>query len=273
MGSVTATYHIPKAKIPVRVLLRNRTLHRLELFVPLQEARKPPERVVQELLEQPRSFFPGRDQDTGDFLLVQRDAVLWAAVERQEGQELEALELYDRHVWVRVDLEDGSRLEGELFYSAPTARARVMDHLNGPERFFFLHRPDRLVLVNKAYVVYVVEQPGDAQAPLRFPGAAQGDAETTEARQVDSQKRDNEQSDAPKKDYELSDAPKKDYELSDAPKKDYELSDAPKKDYEQSVVPKKDNELSNVPKKGNELSNVPKKDNELSDAQEPHAAD
>jgi hypothetical protein len=209
MGSVTATYRIPKAKIPVRVLLRNRTLHRLELFVPLQEARKPPERVVRELLEQPRSFFPGRDQDTGAFLLVQRDAVLWAAVERQEGKEgqtLEALELYDRHVWVRVDLEDGSRLEGELFYSAPTARARVMDHLNGPERFFFLHRPERLVLVNKAYVVYVVEQPGDAQAPLRFPGAAQEDAKAPEAQPATHQTKNDEQSDVPKTDNEQSDA-------------------------------------------------------------------
>jgi hypothetical protein len=172
MGSVTATYRIPKAKIPVRMLLRNRTLHRLELFVPLQEARKPPGRVIRELLEQPRAFFPGRDLDTDAFLLVQRDAVLWAAVERAQSQALEELELYDRHVWVRVDLEDGSRLEGELFYSAPTARSRVMDHLNGPERFFFLHRPDRLVLVNKAYVVYVVEAPGTVHAPLRLSGSA-----------------------------------------------------------------------------------------------------
>ncbi len=159
MGSFTATYRIPKAKIPVRMLLRNRTLQRLELFVPLRMARDPQGKVVRDLLEQDRPFFPARDQDSDSFLLIQRDAVVWAAVDKVLESEIEHIELYDRHVWVRVELQDGSRLEGELFYTAPTARARVMDHLNGPERFFFLHREERLVLVNKAYVICVVEQP------------------------------------------------------------------------------------------------------------------
>ncbi len=57
----------------------------------------------------------------------------------------------------RLDLMDGSRLEGEIREILPADRARLFDYLNRPDvRFLRLHLPEGgICLVNKAYVIHV----------------------------------------------------------------------------------------------------------------------
>lgn len=159
MGSYTATYRIPKDRVNVRILLRNQTMHQFELFVPIRRERRPPGQILRELLERDRPFFPGRDVEVNDFVLLHRDSVVWAAVEKDPEHELGHLDLYDHRVRVRIELAIGTRLEGEVYYTAPSANSRLMDHLNGPERFVFLHGGGRLVLVNKQYIDFIRELP------------------------------------------------------------------------------------------------------------------
>lgn len=159
MGSYTATYRIPKERVEVRLLLRNQTVHRFELFVPIRQERRPPGQILRELLEQERPFFPGRNLDADDFVLLHRDSVVWAEVEKDPDRELDHLELYDHRLRVRVQLAVGTQVEGDVYYTAPSAQSRLMDHLNGPERFVFVHGAGRLVLVNKRYIDFVTELP------------------------------------------------------------------------------------------------------------------
>lgn len=159
MGSYTATYRVPKDRVTVRILLRNQTMHSFELFVPIRRERRPPGQILRELLEQDRPFFPGRDLDVNDFVLLHRDSVVWAAVKKDPDRELGHLDLYDHRIRVRVALAVGTALDGEVYYTAPSAQTRLMDHLNGPERFVFLHGAGRLVLVNKRYIDFVTELP------------------------------------------------------------------------------------------------------------------
>ena len=165
MGSVTETYRIPMAKIPVRLLLSNRRTHRVEVFVPLRHAMDPHGKVLRDLLEQPEPFLPAHDMDSDAYLLIQRSAVLWASAEKELEREVEHLELFDHRARVRVELEGGSQLDGELYYTAPTSRPRVVDHLNNEERFFFLHRRNRLFVVAKSHVINVIEEPVASQRP------------------------------------------------------------------------------------------------------------
>ncbi len=159
MGSYTATYRIPKDRVNVRILLRNQTTHQFELFVPIRQEMRPPGQILRELLEQEKPFFPGRDLDLDDFVLLHRDAVVWAAVDKDLERELDHLDLYDHKLRVRVQLAMDTRLEGSVYYTAPSAKARLVDFLNGTERFVFLHSADRLVLVNKRYIDFVTELP------------------------------------------------------------------------------------------------------------------
>lgn len=159
MGSFTATYRVPKDRVNVRILLRNQTMHQFELFVPIRRERRPPGQILRELLEQDRPFFPGRDLDGDGFVLLHRDSVVWAAVEKDPDRELDHLDLFDHRVRVRLELSIGTRLEGAIYYTAPSAQSRLMDHLNGPERFVFVHSAGRLVLANKQYIDFVRELP------------------------------------------------------------------------------------------------------------------
>jgi hypothetical protein len=159
MGSYTATYRIPKDRVVVRILLRDQTMHQFELFVPIRQERRPPGQILRELLEQDKPFFPGRDLDADNFVLLHRDSVVWAAAEKDPERELDHLDLFDHKLRVRVQLAIGMQLEGSVYYTAPSAHARLMDYLNGSERFVFLHSDDRLVLVNKRYVDFVTELP------------------------------------------------------------------------------------------------------------------
>ncbi len=168
MGSYTATYRIPKERVTVRMLLRSQTMHSFELFVPIRPEPRPPGQILRELLEQDRPFFPGRDLDADEFVLISRDSVVWAEVHKDPDHELGQLELYDYKQRVRVELAVGARIDGDVYYSAPSANARLMDHLNGPERFVFLHGNDRVVLVNKSYVDFVAELP-TRSSTMRLP--------------------------------------------------------------------------------------------------------
>ena len=67
------------------------------------------------------------------------------------------LRMFDQRAFVRVDLVDGSSLEGELLYTPPSTHGRVADHLSRPERFFTLHRRARVLVVNKAHVSMLTE--------------------------------------------------------------------------------------------------------------------
>ena len=51
----------------------------------------------------------------------------------------------------------GAPLEGELLYSAQEQETRVTDYMNIEGRFFRLWREDDVYLVNKSFVLRVIE--------------------------------------------------------------------------------------------------------------------
>jgi hypothetical protein len=58
---------------------------------------------------------------------------------------------------VRVDLIGAEPLAGELLYFAPEQSTRLVDYLNEPGRFLRLWAKETLYLINKAFVLRVVE--------------------------------------------------------------------------------------------------------------------
>ena len=66
-------------------------------------------------------------------------------------------ELFEFRRTVRVDLIAAEPIEGEMLYSAPDESTRLVDYLNAPGRFLRLWAKERLYLINKAFVLRVVE--------------------------------------------------------------------------------------------------------------------
>jgi hypothetical protein len=152
MPSATKDLRIPKRTVKVLLALDGHEPREAELFVAEQRPHDPRPEDVHGLLEEGGAFLPARD--AGGAFLFARAAVAWLGLPLPD---LEG-ELFDEQHEVRVELEGGAVLDGELLYSPPEGRGRVVDHLNAPGRFLRLFGPDRLYLVDKAHVLRVVEK-------------------------------------------------------------------------------------------------------------------
>jgi hypothetical protein len=151
MSSASSDLRIPKQAVAVEVALDGEAPRGVELYLAAQRAHDPRPEDVRALLEAGAAFLPARDA-AGAFVLA-RDAIVWIAIAAGDD-----LELYDERHDVHLELRGGAALDGELLYSPPAGQGRVVDHLNGPERFVRLFTPERVYLVAKAHVVRVVEK-------------------------------------------------------------------------------------------------------------------
>jgi hypothetical protein len=149
---------VPKKTLEVELALTGETPRRVELFLAEHGSHDFNRQSVLELLDQGRSFLPVRDLETGVWEAFNSRAVVWIGMSRVAADaEDSGDELYDHQNLVRVALLGGGALEGEILYSAPEGAARVVDVLNRRERFFRLWSGDRVFLVNKDFVLRLVE--------------------------------------------------------------------------------------------------------------------
>lgn len=154
---------VPKAKVVVELAFAGREPRTVEVFVAEHQAHAYRRQDVLDLLEHEHPFLPARDRDANEWVLFNKDTLLWVALPLFTGhsadtEDDEDEELYEQRKDVRIDLVGGGTLSGELLYSAPAEHSRAVDLLNQPGRFFRLWEPERVVLVNKLFVVGVVER-------------------------------------------------------------------------------------------------------------------
>jgi hypothetical protein len=147
---------VPKRAVTVELALVARAACRVDLFVAEHHAHDFRPEDVLDLLEDPPAFLPAReitDDGGGSWFVLNKDTVVWVALHGGVRDE----DLYDTRQDVGVELTSGTLLRGELLFSAPDGHNRLSDHLNGSGRFLRLWAPDRVYLVNKTYVLRVVE--------------------------------------------------------------------------------------------------------------------
>lgn len=160
MGRTTEVLRIRKQAVTVELALAGSNPRQVEVFLAEHEAREFRQQHVIDLLEHVQRFLPARDCETGTWGIFNKEALLWIGVPLgplgSDAADMED-ELFDFRRRVRVDLLGSASLEGELLYSAPEESTRVADYLNQEGRFFRLWESDRLYLINKSYVLHVVE--------------------------------------------------------------------------------------------------------------------
>jgi hypothetical protein len=144
---------VPKRAVFVEVHLREVGVRRLEIFLAEQGRRDPRPESVVDRFEDDELFLPGRDADTDAWMLVNKDAIVWASVPVQAATLSLDEELFDHRRAIQVELMGGALVEGDLLYSAPGDRARSVDYLNRPGRFLRMYFEDGLALVNKRWII------------------------------------------------------------------------------------------------------------------------
>jgi len=157
--SQARSLRIRKEPLEVDLALAGRPPRRVALFLAEHTDHGFARQTVLDLLEQVEPFLPARDLETGAWETFNARAVVWigmssGAIEKDGSADL----LFEHRKRVHVALDGGASLEGEILYSAPDGEARLVDHLNRPERFLQLWAGDRVLLVNKQSVLRVVEE-------------------------------------------------------------------------------------------------------------------
>ena len=156
----TEPLRIRKQAVAVELALSGGEPRPVEIFLAEHRANEFRPQHVLDLLEQEQAFLPARDTSTGKWETFNKDALLWIGVPLAPfGAETAAGgdELFEFRRPVRVDLIAAEAIEGELLYSAPVESTRLVDHLNEAGRFLRLWAKERLYLINKAFVLRVVE--------------------------------------------------------------------------------------------------------------------
>lgn len=158
--SRTEPLRIPKEAFAVELALAGFVPRRVEIFLVEQRANEFRRQLVLDLLEHVQAFLVARDAATGKWEIFNKDALLWIGVPlapfgSQAGTSED--ELFEFRRPVRVDLIGAEPVAGELLYFAPEQSTRLVDYLNEPGRFLRLWAKETLYLINKAFVLRVVE--------------------------------------------------------------------------------------------------------------------
>jgi hypothetical protein len=149
---------VPKRAVQVELHLHEVGVRRLEVFLAEHGPRDPRPESVVDRLEDDEAFLPGRDPDADAWMLVNKDAIVWASLPAEAATLSLDDELFDHRFSIHVELFGGEKLEGELLYSAPGARARPVDYLNQPGRFVRVFRGGGLALINKRWLICAIER-------------------------------------------------------------------------------------------------------------------
>ncbi len=159
MRGQTELLRVRKQSVAVDLALAGVSPRKMELFLAEQLASEDRRQQVLHFLERGLTFLPARDSASGQWEIINRNAVVWIRISLDDLGSLgeDAEELFEFRQKVRVDFTSGEPLDGELLYSAQEQETRVTDYMNLEGRFFRLWREDDVYLVSKSYVLRVIE--------------------------------------------------------------------------------------------------------------------
>lgn len=143
-----ADLRVPVEKASVEVLLSDGTRHSLVVF-------QAPGQGLESFVEAPEPFFPAHERDT--LRLFARANIVALSGERRASESPQEDDVPETQRTVRVHVQGGEVLEGELRFVACEGALRPIDHLNEASRSFPLFTLGRVHHIVKAYVLFVAE--------------------------------------------------------------------------------------------------------------------
>ncbi len=152
---MSETLKLPTAAVEVELALADGAIVPAQLFVP-ERARRGRALALElaELLDAGSAFVPARDAG-GHVVLYAKRALVYVkiALDPEGADDV----LYDQRHDVEVVLAHGPTLIGQILYTSPADRLRVIDHLNQPSAFLRLWTAASLYVIGKPHVLRVRE--------------------------------------------------------------------------------------------------------------------
>ena len=151
-----AVYRLPTRPVDAKLILSGGEQEEVTLFLAtVTEPRRAPE-SLDEFLNGTRRFIPVESKDNGKRQLVNLDSILRVEV----GDDAPILSRTDANSapcvdLIRVEMTDGTVIEGTLASILPPERRRTSDFFNMKETFIPLEVAEGVTYVNKRYIAKV----------------------------------------------------------------------------------------------------------------------
>lgn len=155
MNVAEPEYRIPKRQVHAEVKLPGQAPRKIQLHLASHAEQHYGQERPSDLLNGSESFLPAVDQE-GGIGFIPREAVMILTVPAEHELELESVasEAAARTERVRILMEDGTRIQGDVTYVLPAGQERLLDFLNATDWFFRVHDAPRVHLVNKHRVAW-----------------------------------------------------------------------------------------------------------------------
>jgi hypothetical protein len=150
---------VPTVALGAEVLCADGRSFRGRIFVPMTASRHTGPTRPEEWMNDAAAFFPFLpDQAEVPVILNKRAVVAVAVPAEADVSELPESELTQRRVTVETA---DRRFQGTLAIDMPEGKNRVLDLLNRPDFFLTLRDGDRHQLIQKRWIVRVIEERKD----------------------------------------------------------------------------------------------------------------
>ena len=156
LSSQPSEYRVPKREISAEASFLGHPDRVLRLFLNERAEMREGEERLSDLLNGPGEFLPALEPP-GKLVLLRKEAItlLTVSAEIEFPAAGEAAPAGFSRVRAEIILQDGTQVRGEVEFAMPEGRARLVDFLNLPERFFAVLDAPVARLVNKHCIVRV----------------------------------------------------------------------------------------------------------------------
>lgn len=148
---------VPKKKVRVRVRLMNKAILNGQIYVATKTNRGSSEQVVDRLNDTTEKFLPFAMEDRHILLNKANIITVEVSGSAAEGEKpySAGLDHFDLEFWA----PDGAEVPGRAYALVEPAHSRALDVINRTtSQFISLAQQDRVVIVNLAYVVAILEK-------------------------------------------------------------------------------------------------------------------
>lgn len=122
-----------------------------DVYLRLHEAHHSGVQKVEELLNENTPFIPIKTSQ--DFIFVNSSQIV-SAITYSELEREELLTFGNKYP-IRIKMLHGEEIKGDIVVCLPQGRNRVTDYLNQSIQFFSVFLPDRIIYINKGFVISV----------------------------------------------------------------------------------------------------------------------
>ncbi|MEW6686460.1 MAG: hypothetical protein AB1393_09705 [Candidatus Edwardsbacteria bacterium] len=148
---------VQRQKIQVSIVCRDKQILEGNLFLSPQAKTHPGKETVLEFMNEKDRFFALSTEGDKRVKILHKEGIKEIIVDAaSEFQDVDRFQLGAKEEAMTVVFDDSTELEGIAYVELPPQKSRAIDFMNHSEKFFSLCVGEKMHIINKHYVNYII---------------------------------------------------------------------------------------------------------------------